>query len=97
MRSYIDLYFTAETLPPRELSKRLLQMANLSFIVGSHDLTFEWRTEEEFEARLGKLHSALKGTGVTYRVETIVEDQAAIPPVSWPPPVPRSKPIRPPR
>jgi hypothetical protein len=95
MRSYIDLYFTPGPVPPVEISKRLLRMAGISFIVGSHDLTFEWRTEEEFHARLSKIHAALSGTGVSYRVETIVQEAGAPDPVLWPPAVPRRESARP--
>ena len=95
MHSYIDLFFTPESLPPLEISKRLRQAAGLTFIIGPHDLAFEWKTEEEFHDRLAKVHRALKGTGVFYRVETIPEDPTFIEPIPWPPPLPRHDPAHP--
>jgi hypothetical protein len=95
MHSYIDLFFTPESLSPLEISKRVHAHAGLSFIIGPHDLAFEWKTEEEFHALLSKVHDALKGTGVFYRVETIAEDPAFIEPIPWPPPMPRNDPFHP--
>jgi len=94
MRSYIDLSFTPGPIPPVEISRRLLQMAGLSLITGTHDLTFEWETEEEFQTRLSKIHAALTGTGVSYRVETIIEEPTAGSPAHWPPPLPSKRPTR---
>jgi hypothetical protein len=95
MRSYIDLYFTPGPTPPLEISKRLSQMAGLSFIVGTHDLTFQWITEEEFYDRLSKVHAALEGTGVSYRVETILEGPESITPIPWSSLPPRRGPVGP--
>ncbi len=95
MHSYIDLYFTPESLPPLEISKRLRKAADLAFIIGPHDLAFEWQTEEEFHERIGRVHRALKGTGVFYRVETVSDDPRYIEPVPWPPPISRGDPVHP--
>jgi hypothetical protein len=95
MHSYVDLYFTPETLPPLEISKRLSGVAGLSFIIGPHDLAFEWKTEEEFHSRISKIHTALKGTGVLYRVETVPQEPAFVDPLPWPPPLPRNDAIHP--
>lgn len=95
MYTYIDLYFTPESAPPLEIAKRLRERAGLSFIIGPHDLAFEWSTEEEFHERLGRVHEALKGTGVLYRVETAPEDPTFIAPIPWPPPMPRNDPVHP--
>lgn len=84
MHSYIDLYFTPDSESPLEISKRLHKVAGLPFIIGPHDLAFEWKTEEEFRAILAKVHAALKGTGIFYRVETVPEDPAFNQPVPWP-------------
>ena len=95
MHTYIDLYFTPESTTPFEIAKRLRDHAGLSFIIGPHDLAFEWRTEDEFHARIAKIHAALKGSGVFYRVETVPEDPGFIEPIPWPPPLPRNDPIHP--
>jgi len=90
MHSYIDLYFSPEGVSPLDVADRLRSMAGLSFVVGNHDLAFEWDTVDQFRATLGKIHTALKGTGVSYRVETVAEEPAFVPPVPWPPILPRS-------
>jgi len=95
MHTYVDLYFTPESATPLELSERLRTIAGLSFIIGPHDLVFDWDLEHEFQARLVKIHEALKGSGVFYRVETVAEDPAFNPPVAWPPPMPRRDPEHP--
>jgi hypothetical protein len=95
MHSYIDLYFSPEGVSPLEVSDRLRAMAGLSFVVGSHDLAFEWDTIEQFRVTLGKIHEALEGTGVTYRVETVAEEPQFVPPIPWPPVLPRTPPTHP--
>jgi hypothetical protein len=84
MHSYVDLYFTPESESPLEISKRIRDVAGLSFIAGPHDLAFEWTTEEQFRTILSKVHRALKGTGILYRVETVLDDPAFVEPVPWP-------------
>ncbi|HLM90518.1 MAG TPA: hypothetical protein VK424_00450 [Thermoplasmata archaeon] len=91
MHSFVDLYFAPEGVSPLEISERLRKTAGLSFIIGPHDLAFEWGTVEEFQAMLHKVHEALRGTGVFYRVETVTEDPAYIEPIPWPPPITRSR------
>jgi len=95
MHSYVDLYFTPESLSPLEISDRLKSVAGLSFIMGAHDLVFEWANEKEFRERLAKVHEALKGTGILYRVETVSDDPGFIEPLPWPPPMPRRDPVHP--
>jgi hypothetical protein len=95
MHTYIDLYFTPDSASPLELSDRLRTVAGLSFIIGSHDLVFEWDFEREFQERLAKIHEALKGTGVLYRVATVSDEPGFIPPIPWPPPMPRRDPEHP--
>ncbi len=85
MHTYVDLYFTPDGVSPLEIAERLRLHANLSFIVGPHDLVFEWRSVEEFQTILGKLHTALKGTGVTYRVQSTGDDPMFVEPTAWPP------------
>jgi hypothetical protein len=84
MHTYIDLYFTPESLSPPEIRERVRATTGLSFIRGSHDLKFDWTTEEEFRAALLKIHEALKGTGVFYRVETVPDETGFVEPVPWP-------------
>jgi hypothetical protein len=95
MHSYIDLYFAPEGVSPLEISERLRSTAGLSFIIGPHDLAFEWGNVEEFQSMLQKVHRALQGTGVFYRVETVAEDPTYIEPIPWPPPLSRGPPTHP--
>jgi len=89
MHSYIDLYFAPEGLSPLAVADRVRSASGLSFVIGPHDLVFEWSTVEEFHAQIARVHEALRGTGVTYRVETVQEEPAYIEPVPWPPPLVR--------
>jgi hypothetical protein len=89
MHTYVDLYFAPEGVSPLEIADRVRKAAGLSFIIGPHDLAFEWTTIEQFHELLGKIHAALRGTGVVYRVETVAEEPAFIEPIPWPPPLSR--------
>jgi hypothetical protein len=95
MHSYIDLYFSPEGLSPLDIADKLRATAGLTFVVGSHDLAFEWDTVEQFRATLGKVHEALRGTGVTYHVETVAEDPNYVDPIPWPPVLPHRPPNHP--
>jgi hypothetical protein len=95
MHSYIDLYFSPDGVSPLDIADRLRATAGLSFVVGSHDLAFEWDTVEQFRATLSKVHDGLKGTGVLYRVETVAEEPSYVEPIPWPPLLPRSPPTHP--
>ncbi len=87
MHTYIDLYFAPESISPLDLAERIRERAGLKFIIGAHDLAFEWRTVEEFRETLARLHDCLKGTGVLYRVETVRDEPTFVEPVPWPPPL----------
>ena len=85
MHTFIDLVFSPDGTSPLEISDRLRSHAHLSFIVGDHDLVFEWTSEEEFRSTLSQIHEALRGTGVTYRVHSTVDTPEYVAPASWPP------------
>ncbi|MGA9839445.1 MAG: hypothetical protein WBE40_04140 [Thermoplasmata archaeon] len=87
MHSYIDLIFGADGVSPLVISDRIRAAAGLAFIIGPHDIAFEWHTVEEFREKLGQLHAALQGTGVFYRIETVSDEPGFIEPVVWPPPI----------
>ncbi len=86
MHSYIDLFFASSGVSPIAISDRIRAMAGLEFIIGPHDIAFEWHTVEEFRTRLLKVHAALEGTGVFYRIETVTDEPGFVEPVVWPPP-----------
>jgi hypothetical protein len=85
MHSYVDLLFSSDSISPLEVSDRLKSLAGVEFIIGPHDIAFEWHTVEDFREKLEKLHRALKGTGVQYRVETVTDEPGFVEPVIWPP------------
>jgi len=85
VHTYIDLYFSPDGVSPLEIAERIRRTAGLDFIVGAHDLVFEWENVEEFRGRLAKIHSALEGTGVTYRVQSTSDDPMFVEPPTWPP------------
>jgi hypothetical protein len=95
MHSYVDLYFAANGASPFEVSDRLKSAVGLEFIIGPHDVAFEWHTVEEFRERLTKLHRALDGTGVVYHIETVSDEPGFVEPVVWPPPISRGTPTHP--
>ncbi len=90
MHTFVDLYFSPEGVSPLDIADRVRKASGLSFIVGPHDLVFEWTTVDEFRDILGKIHTALKGTGVLYRVESVAEEPPVVEAMPWPPPLPRS-------
>lgn len=87
MHTYVDLYFSPRGPSPFEIAKRLKDQAKLVFVVGPHDLVFEWTSVEEFREALERIHRALRGTGVTYRVQTVGEEPGFVGPAAWPPPL----------
>ncbi len=91
MHTYIDLYFSPDGVSPLTVADRLRRQAGLSYIVGSHDLVFEWSSVPEFRERLGRLHEALRGSGVQYRIESVVDDPTFVEPTPWPPPLPANE------
>jgi hypothetical protein len=95
MHSYIDLYFSGEGISPLDVSDRIRAAAGLEFIIGPHDIAFEWHTVEEFRTKLHKIHGALKGTGVFYRLETVSDEPGFIEPAVWPPPMVGKNPTHP--
>ncbi len=95
MHSYIDLYFSANSVSPLEVSDRIRATASMEFIIGPHDIAFEWHTVEEFRTKLAKVHAALKDTGVFYRIETVTDEPGFVEPVVWPPPAMNSNTVHP--
>ena len=86
MHTYVDLYFSPDGVSPLAIAERLKKHTGLSYIVGEHDLVFEWSTVAQFRERLNQLHAALKGTGVQYRIESELDEPRFVEPTRWPPP-----------
>ncbi len=64
-------------ISPLEVADRVRVLASLSFVVGRHDLVFEWSNVPK-----------LQGTGVQYRAESVVDEPTFVEPTPWAPPIP---------
>jgi hypothetical protein len=95
MHTYIDLYFSPNGANPLAIAERLRERAGVTFIVGPHDIAFEWQTVEEFRSKLSAIHEALRGSDASYRVESVEESPEFIEPTTWPPSLVRSLPAHP--
>jgi len=73
MKTYVDLIFAADGMNPAVVVDRLRSVAQITQLVGEHDLVFHWNTVEDFRSRVTAVHSALAGTGISYRLHTDVE------------------------
>lgn len=88
MHTYVDLYFSPDDVSPLDLAAKVREVAGLEFVIGPHDLVFEWSAVEEFRATLARVHRAFAGTGIHYRIETVLDEPTFVAPVPWPPPLP---------
>ncbi len=86
MITYVDLFFPSGGPTAADIARRLREEAGLSFLRGPHDLSFRWKTLDEFTTGIEKVHQALSGTGVIYRFVSH-EDEPATPDdlIGWPP------------
>jgi hypothetical protein len=85
MRTYIDISFSSGGMTPSAVIERVQSLAQVKMIVGDHDITFEWKTVEEFRRHMNSIHTAFGGTGVTYRAHTVPDESDLQPSVAWPP------------
>jgi hypothetical protein len=85
VHTFIDLYFSPGNDSPLELATRIRERTGLEFIIGPHDLVFEWGTVDQFRRTLAQLHEALAGSGVLYRVETVRDEPTYEERAPWPP------------
>lgn len=81
VRTFVDITFAAGGGSPATVVGRLSQVRDLSFLKGPHDAVFHWETPEEYWHHVAAIHQALRGTGATYRLETL-DDQGVVPVVS---------------
>lgn len=86
-RTYVDLTFAAAGASVLVVVRKLQDHAGVSFITGEHDLYFDWQSQPEFDTHMTDIHNALRGTGATYRVHTVLENTPWTEPVAWPPPL----------
>lgn len=94
MRTYVDVYFSANGESPVAIAEAVHHATGLHFVFGPHDLMFTWKDTQEFQVMIEKLSNVLKAKGVFYRFETREDDdEEAAPPahqLSWPPVMPQS-------
>jgi hypothetical protein len=82
--AYVNLYFSPAGEDPLSVADRLRRAAGVNFILGSHDLFFDWSDVDEYREKLTRIHVALRGTGATYRVESLEEGPEFVEPAPWP-------------
>ncbi len=93
MRTYVDLFFSSESDAALDVVSKVRELAGVDFVSGPHDLLFSWQTVDEFRTMLEKVHRALAGSGIVYRIETVLDDAGYVDPVPWPPPTRPGEPI----
>jgi hypothetical protein len=88
LRTYVDIYFTADGASPLTVAEAIRKATGLTFILGRHDLAFSWKEVTDFQSMIDKLYDALKDKGVFYRFETRDEEDESVVSMnqlSWPP------------
>lgn len=74
MKTYLTITFNSEGSPPSEIKNQLLNMG-FKATKGNYDFLYEWDDEEVGVENLvwfaDKVHSALKGTKVSFNIETV--------------------------
>jgi hypothetical protein len=83
--TYVDLFFPSGGPYASGIAKSLRDRLGLSFIQGAHDLSFQWRSPEEFADWVERLHGALRGTGALYRLVSVQEEEHPVAFEGWPP------------
>ncbi len=73
MKTYLTVFFNSEGARPSEITDLL---HNLGFkpIQGAHDFVYDWGTRTNIRDVIwfgDRLHTALKGTGILYKLETL--------------------------
>lgn len=86
-RTYVDLTFTSAGASVLVVVRKLQDHADVAMITGEHDLYFDWKSQTDFDTHMKKIHDALRGTGTTYRVHTVLDNTPWVEPVAWPPPM----------
>jgi hypothetical protein len=87
MITFVDLTFSPSGEHAGAVVAKLARLEGVSSVMGEHDVMFRWKAPREFNDRLRAIHSALMGTGATYRVFTVEDSYQSMDPVPWIPPV----------
>ena len=87
MITFVDLSFSPEGRPSTLIVAKLQALHGVTSVMGEHDVMFRWKTAAEFESRMQSIHTALKGSGATYRVFTEEDSYQSRDPVPWISPV----------
>lgn len=83
MRTYVDITFAADGPSVVEVARRLKEIAGLEVIPGEHDLKFDWSSRDEFDAIVDRMQRALRNTGATFRLNSVMVDGEYMPPIVW--------------
>ena len=67
MRTYLKIHFSSEGENPMEAIKRVKEVGFVP-VVGDYDFVIDYCTPEEYEDIIRRLHDALGGSGVYYRL-----------------------------
>lgn len=94
MRTYVDIYFSADGATPLRVAEVLHKELGMSFVFGPHDLVFHWKELPELYATIEKLNRALEPLGVYLRFlsEEETRGEPDAPEFHWPPLPPTERP-----
>lgn len=74
MKTYLQIIFNSEGASPSEIKNQLLNMG-FQATKGNYDFVFDWGKEKASINDLvffaDKIHTALRGSNVTFKIETI--------------------------
>ena len=67
MRTYLKIHFNSEGENPMETLKRVKKVGFIP-VVGDYDFVIDYNTPGEYSEIISRLHDALAGSGVYYRL-----------------------------
>ncbi|MEA2054910.1 MAG: hypothetical protein U9O96_07405 [Candidatus Thermoplasmatota archaeon] len=73
MKTYLSITFNSEGASPSEIRNCLMELG-LEATRGNYDFIYKWDKEPDVDMLLllaDKIHTALKGTGAMFSLETI--------------------------
>lgn len=73
MKTYLMVFFNSEGARPTEITDRLLSLG-FKPTTGNYDYVYEWGNKKDVKEVIwfgDKIHSALKGFNVLFKMETV--------------------------
>lgn len=77
MKTYLTVSFGSEGAPPSKVNEILLSMG-FQPVTGNYDFVYDWGKNPKIKEILwfgDKVHAALKGTNVFFKLETITTQE----------------------